>query len=121
MSIQPIVLLLNKNSAKNNRSLRTWLKQNGFLTTEAADAGRAMEKVSDFTVRLAPEVVLIEAVSPQKDFCLLRQMIQASGEISIFALSENVINHKECFEGNLAQVTEKFSLMHSKSARAARL
>jgi hypothetical protein len=118
MKNKTVLLLLNKNSAKNNNSIKIWLRKSGFKIREVPDVFRAMEEISDFTVQISPEVILIEAFSPQNDFCLIRQIIPTNDEISIFALSENVINHRECFEGNLAQVKAKFSLLHSKAARA---
>ena len=120
MCNQPIVLLLNKNSTKNNRSVRVWLKKNGFSMKEAANAFRAMEEISDFTVRLAPEVILIEAISPNLDFDLICEMFELES-ISIFAISEkeNVINHQRCFEGNLSEIKARFTSLHSNQAHAA--
>lgn len=120
MKNKPIFLLLNKKS-KNNNSVKNWLKESGFSMSEAPDAFWAMEEISDFTDRFCPEIVLIEALSPLKDFCLIQKMM-SNGEdgISIFALSEheNVINHKQCFEGNFSEIKAKFSLLHSKASLA---
>ncbi len=120
MKNKPIFLLLNKESNKNN-SLKNWLKEAGFSVSIVSDAVRAMEEISDFTVRLCPEVVLIEALSPLMDFCMI-QKVMSGGEdgFLVFALSEheNLINHRQCFEGNLTHIKAKFSSLQSKSAQA---
>lgn len=120
MKNKPIFLLLNKKS-KNNHFVKIWLKESGFSMSEAPDAFWAMEEISDFTDRFCPEVVLIEALSPFKDFCLIQKMMSGEEDgISIFALSEheNIINHKQCFEGNFSEIKAKFSLLYAKSLQA---
>ncbi len=112
MKNKTILLLLNTKSETNNDSVKSWLKNSGFKTSEVPNVFRAIEEMSDFTVRCDPEVVLIEAVSQLNDFCLIQKIMQISndGEVSVFAItdSDKIINHKECFEGSFAQVKKKF-------------
>ena len=122
MNNRTIFLLLNAKSTINNHSVKTWLKNSGFMTKEMPDIFDAMEVISDFTVRRNPELVLVEAFSPMQDFQIIQKLMPASikDKISIFSLTEHekVINHKECFEGNFAEITAKLSLTHSNQAQA---
>lgn len=119
-----VILLLETNSEMDNGSIKNWFKKSRFLTNETADVFEALEEISDFTVRFRPDVVLLEVNSLKEDFDRIRKMIQTpSGkcEFPIFALSDsgNIINDKECFEGNLAQIKTELDKMIPKAARAA--
>lgn len=122
MKHRTIFLLLNAKSKIYNHSVKIWLKDSGFITKEMPDIFDAMEVISDFTVQCSPELVLVEACSPMMDFQIIQRMMPSSikDKISIFSLTEHekVINDKECFEGNFAEVTAKLSLTHSTQAKA---
>lgn len=118
-----IILLLESNSEKNVCFVKDWLKNKRILTNETNDIFEALEEISDFTTRLRPDVILLQVQSLREDFAKLKKMIQTpSGkcEFPVFALSDSgkVINDKECFEGNLAQVKARLDLMIPKAAYA---
>lgn len=104
----PVILLLDGNAIDNDY-IKDWFKQSRFSTSETVDIFQALEEISDFTVRCRPDVVLLEVSSLAEDFFAVRKMVQTSSgecEFPIFALSDSgkIINHKECFEGNLTQL-----------------
>jgi hypothetical protein len=121
---QTIILLLDGKSGTYNKSVKKWLKNRRLLTSEATDIFQALEEISDFTVSYRPDVVLLEVDSLSEDFFMIQTIAQTSldgGQISIFALSDSgkIINHRECFEGNLAQVKAKFRKLIPKAMHAS--
>ena len=111
----PVILLLDGNAIDND-CVKEWFKTSRFLTSETVDIFQALEEISDFTVRCRPDVVLLEVNSLTEDFFTVRKMVQtSSGECGfpIFALSDSgkIINHKECFEGNLTQLKTQLNKM----------
>jgi hypothetical protein len=56
-----MVLLFEMGSAGSE--LGRWLGENGFIAWRANDVNHAIEELSDFTVRLRPDVVLLEVPS----------------------------------------------------------
>jgi len=111
----PVILLLDGNAIDND-CVKEWFKTSRFLTSETVDIFQALEEISDFTVRCRPDVVLLEVSSLTKDFFTVRKMVKTSSgqcEFPIFALSDSgkIINHKECFEGNLTQLKTQLNKM----------
>jgi len=106
---QSVILLINGNAAADNRFVKQWLRNSRFLIGEATDIFQALEELSDFTVCRRPDVILLEVDSLATDFLMVREMVQnlfAHSCLPILALSESgkILNHKDCFEGNLTQL-----------------
>jgi CheY-like chemotaxis protein len=126
---QPVILLLDGGPSADNKFIKRWFQKSRFLTCEATDIFQALEDVSDFTMPQRPDVVLLEVKSMPEQFQVIRKMIQTpagQSEMPIFAFSESGkrINHKECFEGNLAELEARLNQMipagpETHSARAA--
>ena len=116
---QSLIILLDGNAAADNRFVKQWLKNSRFLTGEATDIFQALEEISDFTVCRCPDVILLEVDSLTHDFLTVREMVQTLSAYSclpIFALSKsgNIVNHKDCFEGNLAQLKTRLEKIFPK-------
>ncbi|MDQ3180014.1 MAG: hypothetical protein M3Q33_05790 [Acidobacteriota bacterium] len=114
-SHQTVIVLVDE-KATDRCFVKEWFKKSRFSTNEATDIFQVMEEISDFTVRSRPDVVLLEVSSLATYFHIVKEMVQApfdSCRLLIFALSNtgNVVNHRECFEGNLTQVEAKLNKM----------
>jgi hypothetical protein len=109
---QSVILLLDSNTSADNEFIKNWFQESRFLTSEANDIFQALEVIADFTMPQRPDVILLEVSSIPDDFQDIKKVTQTfaghSG-LPIFAFSENgkIVNDKECFEGNLAQLKEK--------------
>ena len=121
----PVILLLDGNTV-DKEFIKNWFKKSRFSTSETIDIFQALEELSDFTVRCRPDVILLEVSSMTEDFFAVKKMVQTSSgecEFPIFALSDSgkIINHKECFEGNLAQLKTQLNkiIPNLANARAA--
>lgn len=119
-----VILLLDEHLTADNAEAKEWLKESRFFTCEATDIFEALEDISDFTTPRRPDVVLIEVGSLSDDFSLVNEMVRTSSDETmcpIFALSNTgkVVNQKECFEGNLGQLTAELNKMIPHFARAA--
>ena len=118
----PVILLLDGN-AVDKEFIKNWFKKSRFSTSETIDIFQALEELSDFTVRCRPDVILLEVNSLTEDFLAVKKMVQTSSgkcEFPIFALSDSgeIINHKECFEGNLTQLKTQLNKMIPNLANA---
>lgn len=118
---QTVILLVDGNAAGNNAFIKDWLEKSPFMTNETTDIFQALEEISDFTVQARPDVVLVEVDSLKNDFANIRNLMHAfscKDDFPIMALSDSgsVINDKECFEGNLAEVKEQIVQMLPRSA-----
>ena len=120
---QPVILLLDGSRSADNKFVKRWFQKSRFFTCEATDIFQALEDVSDFTTPRRPDVILLEVKSIPDDFYVVKKMIQTPAgqtEMPIFALSEkgSLVNHSECFEGNLAQLEAKLNQMIPTGAKA---
>jgi hypothetical protein len=111
---QPVILLLDGSPSADNKFIKRWFQKSRFLTCEATDIFQALEEISDFTMFQRPDVVLLEVASMPDDFQVVKRMTQThpgQSEFHIFAFSENgnVINDRDCFEGNLSQLEAKLN------------
>jgi hypothetical protein len=109
---QSVILLLDGNTSADNKFIKNWFQESRFLTSEATDIFQALEEIADFTTPQRPQVILLEVLSIPDDFQTIKRVTQTfAGHtgLPIFAFSENgkIVNDRECFEGNLAQLTEK--------------
>ena len=63
-----------------------WLGENGFVAWRANDVNHAIEELSDFTVRLRPDVVLLEVPRLPQRFDTLQSALSASsGDVEVCA------------------------------------
>lgn len=104
-----IILLLDEHSASNNKFIKEWLGKSSFVINETNDVFQILEDLSDFTTRSRPNVVLLTVDSLEQDYFTIQNMMQTfsdSDDFPILALSDSgkVVNDKNCFEGNLAEV-----------------
>ena len=94
-SSMSIILVDKKNQSSGN--LGAWLTKGGFITRRANDLGQAIEALSDFTVRLRPDIVLLEVSSLARDFDSLQSAFQLSSQnddIVVLALSDDNASEK---------------------------
>jgi len=117
------VILLLDGSAADNRFVKQWFKKSRFSTGEATDIFQALEEISDFTICRSPDVILLEVDSVANDFFVVREMVQTlsvNNQMPIFALSASgkVVNHKDCFEGNLTQINTQLEKIIPKFTKA---
>ena len=111
-----VILLMGADSPAEHSIVRNWLEHSRFLTCEAKDIFQALEKISDFTVRDRPDVVLLEVDSPADEYALLQSVVDGTSdafEHTIFALTDGskMIDSDDCVEGNLAQVASRLEGM----------
>lgn len=111
---QPVILLIDGSSSADNRFIKRWFQKSRFLTCEATDIFQALEEISDFTMPQRPDVILLEVASMTDDFQMVKRMTQTTSgqdELLIFAFSEGgkIVNDRDCFEGNLAQLEAKLN------------
>jgi hypothetical protein len=121
---QTAIVLLDKKSAEND-FIKQWLEQSSLLTNEITNIFQALEDISDFTVRSRPDVILVEVDSLKNEFSLIQEMMRFFTDkecFPIMALSDGnkIVNDKECFEGNFAQVKAQIEKLLPQTARAAR-
>jgi len=106
---QPIILLLDGSPTMDNKFIKCWFEKSRFLTCEVTDIYAALEELSDFTVARRPDVILLEVESLPDGFQIVKMLthsVAGRNEPPIFAFSEKgkIINDRECFEGDLAQL-----------------
>lgn len=119
-----VILLIDGKLTSNDNYIKEWLEESPFMTNETTDIFQALEDITDFTVRARPDVVVLPVESLKQDYFTIREMMQAfSGneDFPIFALSDcgKVVNDKECFEGNLAEVKAAIEKVFPKTAQLA--
>lgn len=119
-----LILLVDGKASVNNIFIKEWLEQSPFMTNETTNIFQALEEISDFTTPLRPDVVLVEVDSLKQDFDQIRNLMHAfscAGDFPILALSDSgkIINDKECFEGNLAEMQAHITEVLPKNAKAA--
>ncbi len=105
--------MLNGESLTKTGFIKKWFEKNSFNLSEAADVFQALEEISDFTVRRRADIILLSVESLSGEFSVINEIVKSfcnDTNISLMALSEsgNVINHKDCFEGNLLQIKNQF-------------
>lgn len=115
---QSVIILLD-GSAADNRFVKQWFRKSRFVIGETTDIFQALEEISDFTVCRSPDVILLEVNSLSEDFLIVRETVKtlfAHSCLPIFALSKSgkVVNHKDCFEGNLTQLQTQLEKMFPK-------
>ena len=122
-----VILLMGADSPSEHSMVRNWFEHSRFLTCEAKDVFQCARKISDFTVRERPDVVLLEVDSPADEFALLQSVVDGTSDASehtIFALNDGpkMIDSDDCFEGNLAQVASRLEGMipHNMGVSASR-
>ena len=115
---QPVILLINANPATDNKFIKRWFEKSRFLTCEKTDVFEVLEEISDFTTLERPDVILLEVESMTDSFQIVKTLthsaVAGQNEPPIFAFSESgkaVINDRECFEGNLAQLEARLNRM----------
>jgi CheY-like chemotaxis protein len=55
------ILLIDGRDADTQQFVRNWLCERGLYVSTATDAGRAVERITDFTTDARPDVVLLTA------------------------------------------------------------
>jgi len=119
-----LILLVDGKASVNNIFMKEWLEKSPFMTNETTNIFQALEEISDFTTPLRPDVVLVEVDSLKQDFDNIRNLMYAfscAADFPILALSDSgkIVNDKECFEGNLAEVQAQITKVlppHTKAA-----
>lgn len=68
--------------------IRQWLARSGYVAWHAADISDAMEELLDFTVRVRPDVVLLEVQTLPQCFETLQAAfsMSANQEVTVFGL-----------------------------------
>lgn len=112
----PVILLIDGSPAADNKFIKRWFEKSRFLTCEATDIFQALEEISDFTMPQRPDVILLEVASLIEGFQIVKTLTHSAAgqnEPPIFAFSESgkIINDRECFEGNLAQLEARLNIM----------
>jgi hypothetical protein len=107
----PVILMMERNAAPGRVSVREWLEQSRFMTSEAHNIFDALDGLSDFTVRERPDVIVLDVESCTADLPLIREMMGSvsPGFDRVIALS-NEVNTKEsggCFAKDLTQVADR--------------
>jgi hypothetical protein len=100
-----VVLLEGGFSSK--ASVREWLTEDGFRTWEANDVCHAFEELSDFTVKMRPDAVLLDVLSMDDSFDNLRSAFQLMSEkdgITVLGLCEGSEVQRPLVAGNLNQL-----------------
>lgn len=120
---QSVILLLEGSAAADNSFVKQWFRNSRFLIGEATDIFQALEEISDFTVCRCPDVILLEVDSLSEDFPVVREAVQtlfAHSRLPILALSESgkIVNHRDCFEGNLTQLKAQLEKIIPKFTQA---
>lgn len=119
-----VILLVDGNASVNNDFMKEWLEKSPFMTNETANIFQALEEITDFTTAARPDVVLVEVDSLKNDFDHIRSLMHTfscADNFPILALSDSgkIINDKECFEGNLAEVQAHIAKVLPRNAKAA--
>lgn len=70
----PVILLLGKR-LKTNDEVDAWLAKSRFSAHEATDVFQALERISDFTVREAPDVVYLHVDGLEIEKAMLERML----------------------------------------------
>ena len=85
----PVILLLN--TRKGNK-VDLWLESSSYSTAEVADAFQALEQISDFTVRNAPDVIFLHVDSIAKELEFLQTIVATDSnepDVPIIGFSED--------------------------------
>ena len=111
-----IILVDKRNMASG--TVDEWLRNGGFETLWADDLGHAIEALSDFTVRMRPDIVLLEVPSLAKNFDSLHSAFQLSSQnddVVVLALSDEKAPAKKraYFANDLAQLKTAINKNHA--------
>ena len=109
-----VILLLNAQPATDNKFIKRWFKKSRFVTFECADIFDAFEKISDFTVKQRPDVILLEVESMPDGFQTAKKMTEVfteADDLPIFAFSDGGANlgDCECFKGSLVELESRLN------------
>ena len=84
----PVILLLGKRM-KTNDDVDTWLENSRFSALECTNVFQALEQVSDFTVREAPDVVYLHVDRIETEMQMLESMLASDSCASVLAFPDN--------------------------------
>ena len=106
-----VIVLVGKSTPGDLATVKKWLKGSRFETCEAGDIFQAIEKLSDFTVRERPEVVLLE-LETLADVTLLTGLLQDTKndvDFPVFTYSGSAISSKPIelgrIDGSIAELS----------------
>ena len=100
----PVVVILDSHG-KHTREIDLWLEQSRYSTCEAGDVFKALEELSDFTVRQPPDVVYLHVERVETERQILEDMLPAAFDVrcpSVIAMSESTPRPGESCESMLA-------------------
>ncbi|MBX7174555.1 MAG: hypothetical protein K1X72_26510 [Pyrinomonadaceae bacterium] len=109
-----VLILMNEKTVKKADSIRNWLRQSRFRTSEVENVFQVIEEIEDFTTFFRPQIVLLQVNSFIEDFPIISDLTKSflnEEEVFIMALSgsDKIVNHKDCFEGNLSELKVKLN------------
>jgi DNA-binding response OmpR family regulator len=112
-STTKMVLLLDQDSSYNG-SLSQWLSRNGYAAIVADDVCQVIEELSDFTVKLNPDVVLLQVPSLPECFEDLQHSLRKTvnlSDLKVVGLCDrkNKVARKRYFANDLEQL---HTIMH---------
>lgn len=101
----PVVLMIDSGLTAERRALAEWLENSPFSACNAVDIFDAINEIADFTVKERPDVIVLDTEACHENLSLLRSVFQTE----ILKLSQNRPrpNARDCFEGDLAAVTDR--------------
>lgn len=107
-----VILLLNKKFEKETEFAKKWFAKSRFDTKEVEDIFQAIEEIDDFTTSNHHRLFLLTVDLFSEDFCYIQKTAQSfssQGKVSFMALSgsDKIINHSDCFEGSLSEISLK--------------
>ncbi len=85
-----VLILLLERGTPSLRYIRQWLTRSGYVVWHAHDVCHAIEELSDFTVRVRPDVLLLEVPSLPDCFDTLQAAftLTTNQEVTLLALSD---------------------------------
>ncbi len=86
-----MLVLLLEGGFSSKASVRQWLTEDGFRTWEANDICHAFEELSDFTVKMRPDAVLLGVSSLNDSFDSLRDafhLMSEENDIAVLGLCD---------------------------------
>lgn len=102
-----LVLLMDPDYPTSG-SVSQWLAKSGLVTWKANDLCHALEELSDFTVRMTPDVILLEVASITECFDTLSSTLSDTNgrAVSVIGFSGDTAlkRRNSCFANDLEQL-----------------
>jgi len=109
----PVVLMIDKGMTAERRALAAWLADSRFSSCDAVDMFEVISEMADFTVRDNPDVIVLDTDPCNKNFALMRSILNGQGGSApeILTLSDQNAKDHEGFVGDLRAVAARLNFL----------